>query len=153
MGVRICMRLVAIPLLTILCLATFASADQNRQGRLVTLDNKEIVFDSILDRDIVKGWWNGSAITVPLETVTEITFFESPKVDYSIVGNDIKTGIIGLTRRTDGKKFVMNDAFMPSDCNCSYITYTYLNPFTGATLQANAAIDGLQKIIFEDGVR
>ena len=41
MGVRICMRLVAIPLLTILCLATFAIADQGRPGRLVTLDNKE----------------------------------------------------------------------------------------------------------------
>ena len=117
------------------------------------LDNKEIVFDSILERDIVKGWWNGSAITVPLETVTEITFFEAPKVDYSIIGNDIKTGIMGLTRRNDGKKFVMHDAFMPSECNCSYITYTYRNPFTGETLQANAAIDGLQKIIFEDGVR
>lgn len=153
MGVRICMRLVAIPLLTILCLATFAIADQGRPGRLVTLDNKEIVFDSIRERDIVKGWWNGSAITVPLETVTEIIFFEAPKVDYSIIGNDIKTGIMGLTRRADGKKFVLHDAFMPADCNCSYLTYTYRNPFTGETLQANAAIDGLQKIIFEDGVR
>jgi len=103
MGVRICMRLIAIPLLTILCLATFASADQGRPGRLVTLDNKEIVFDSIMDRDIVKGWWNGSAISVPVDTVTEITFFEAPKVDYSIIGNDIKTGIMGLTRRNDGK--------------------------------------------------
>lgn len=60
---------------------------------------------------------------------------------------------MGLTRRTDGKKFVLHDAFMPTDCDCSYITYTYPNPFTGETLQANAAIDGLQKIIFEDGVR
>ena len=153
MGVRICMRLIAIPLLTILCLATFASADQGRPGRLVTLDNKEIVFDSIMDRDIVKGWWNGSAISVPVDTVTEITFFEAPKVDYSIIGNDIKTGIMGLTRSSDGKKFVLHDAFMPADCNCSYITYTYRNPFTGESLQANAAIDGLQKIIFEDGVR
>ena len=153
MGVRIRMRLMAIPLLMILSLATFASADQDRPGRLVTLDNKEIVFDSILERDVVKGWWNGSAISVPLDTVTEITFFEAPKVDYSIIGNEIKTGILGLTRRADGKKFVMHDAFMPADCNCSYITYTYRNPFTGETLRANAAIDGLQKIIFEDGVR
>lgn len=150
MGVRICMRLVAIPLLTILFLATLASADQNRPGQLITLDNKEIVFDSILERDIVKGWWNGSAISVPLKTVSEITFFEAPKVDYSIIGNDIKTGIIGLTRRSDGKQFVLQDAFLPSDCNCSYITYTYKNPFTGETLQANAAIDGLQKIVFGD---
>ena len=82
-----------------------------------------------------------------MKTVSEVTFFEAPKVDYSIIGNDIKTGIIGLTRSNDGKKFVMHDAFMPSDCNCSYITYTYRNPFTGEVLQANAAIDGLQKII------
>lgn len=153
MGVRICTRLVAIPLLMILCLATLASADQDRPGRLITLDNKEIVFDSIMERDVVKGWWNGSAISVPLVTVSEITFFEAPKVDYSIIGNDIKTGIMGLTRRSDGKKFVLQDAFMPADCNCSYITYTYRNPFTGETLQANAAIDGLQRIVFEDGVR
>lgn len=70
MGFRITLRLVALPLLTIFCLATFASAGQGRPGRLVTLDNKEIVFDSILERDIIKGWWNGSAITVPLDTVT-----------------------------------------------------------------------------------
>ncbi len=90
---------------------------------------------------------------MPLDTVTEITFFEAPKVDYSIIGNDINTGILGMTRRSDGKKFVLSDAFMPADCNCSFITYTYRNPFTGETLQANAAIDGLQKIIFDDGVR
>jgi hypothetical protein len=147
------MRLIAISLLTVLLAVSVASADQSRPGRLVTLDNKEIVFDSIMERDLVKGWWNGSAISVPLDTVTEITFFEAPKVDYSIIGNDIKTGILGLTRRADGKKFVLHDAFLPADCNCSYITYTYKNPFTGETLQANAAIDGLQKIIFEDGVR
>jgi hypothetical protein len=147
------MRLVAIPLLMILCLVSIASADQDRPGRLITLDNKEIVFDSIMERDIVKGWWNGSAITVPLGTVSEIIFFEAPKVDYSIIGNDIKTGIMGLTRRSDGKQFVLQDAFMPADCNCSYITYTYRNPFTGKTQQANAAIDGLQKIIFGDGPR
>jgi hypothetical protein len=96
---------------------------------------------------------NGSAISVPVDTVTKITFFEPPNVDYSIIGNEIKTGVIGLTRRNDGKKHVLHDAFVPADCNCSYITYTYLNPFTGETLQANAAIDGLQKIIFADGVR
>lgn len=153
MGFRLSVRLIVIPLLLIAILAVTASADQNRPGRLITLDNKEIVFDGIQDRDIVKGWWNGSALTVPVETVSEITFFEAPKVDYSIIGNDIKTGIMGLTRRSDGKKFVLQDAFIPSDCNCSYLTYTYRNPFTGEVLQANAAIDGLQKIIFEDGVR
>ena len=47
MGVRMCMRLIAIPLLAILLQVGIASADQNRPGRLVTLDNKEIVFDSI----------------------------------------------------------------------------------------------------------
>lgn len=75
MGVRMIVRLVAVSLLTILCLATSAAADQDRPGRLVTLDNREIVFDSIKERDIVKGWWNGSALTVPLDTVTEITLF------------------------------------------------------------------------------
>jgi hypothetical protein len=147
------MRLFAITLLLLVLHAGAAFAEQSRPGRLVTLDNKEIVFDSIRNRDLVKGWWNGSAISVPLNTVSEMTFFEAPKVDYSIIGNNIKTGVIGLTRRADGKKFVLNDAFLPSDCNCSYLTYTYQNPFTGEVLQANAAIDGLQKIIFEDGVR
>ena len=136
-------RLIAIPLLTILCLATFASADQGRPGRLVTLDNKEFVFDSIMDRDIVKGWRNGSAISAPVDTVTKLTSFEAPKVYYCIMG---------LTRRNDGKNFVLYDAFVPADCNCSYTTDTYHNSFTGEILQANAAFDGLQKIIFEDGV-
>ncbi len=153
MGVRMSMRLIAVSLLTVFLLAGIASADQKRPGRLVTLDNKEIVFDGILERDIVKGWWNGSALTVPIETVSEITFFDAPQVDYSIIGNDIKTGKLGLNRRSDGKQFVLLDAFLPADCNCSYLTYTYKNPFTGETLQANAAIDGLRKIIFEDGKR
>jgi len=153
MGFRLWMRLFAITLVLLSLSAGIVLAEQARPGSLVTLDNKEIVFDSIKNRDAVKGWWNGSAISVPLDTVSEITFFEAPKVDYSIIGNNIKTGIVGLTRRADGKKFVLNDAFLPSDCNCSYLTYTYRNPFTGEVLQANAAIDGLQKIIFEDGVR
>jgi hypothetical protein len=58
-------------------LATFASADQGRPGRLVSLDNKEIVFDSIMDQDSVKVWWNGLAISVPVDTVTEITFLST----------------------------------------------------------------------------
>ncbi|MCM2265087.1 MAG: hypothetical protein NDI73_07835 [Desulfuromonadales bacterium] len=153
MGFHLWMRLSVITLVLLSLSAGSVLADQARPGRLVTLDNKEIVFDSIKNRDMVKGWWNGSAISVPLDTVSEMTFFEAPKVDYSIIGNNIKTGIVGLTRRADGKKFVLNDAFLPSDCNCSYLTYTYRNPFTGEVLQANAAIDGLQKIIFEDGVR
>lgn len=153
MGVRLWMRLIAIALLMLPFSAGAVLAEQSRPGRLVTLDNKEIVFEGIKSRDVVKGWWNGSAITVPLETVSEVTLFDAPKVDYSIIGNNIKTGVIGLTRRSDGKKFVLNDAFLPSDCNCSYLTYTYQNPFTGEAMQANAALDGLQKIIFEDGVR
>jgi hypothetical protein len=153
MGFCLRIRLTAIALALLLLSTGVALAEQARPGRLVTLDNKEIVFDGITNRDVVKGWWNGSAINVPLETVSEITLFEAPKVDYSIIGNSIKTGTIGLTRRSDGKKFALNDAFLPSDCNCSYLTYTYRNPFTGEVLQANAAIDGLQKIIFEDGVR
>jgi len=46
MGVRICTRLEATPLLIFLCLANFASSKQRRFGRLVTRNNKEIVFDS-----------------------------------------------------------------------------------------------------------
>ena len=153
MGVRLWMRLFAITVLLLSFSAGIVFAEQSRPGRLITLDNKEIVFESIKNRDTVKGWWNGSSIAVPVDTVSEITLFEAPKVDYSIIGNNIKTGLVGLTRRSDGKKFVLNDAFLPSDCNCSYLTYTYRNPFTGEVLQANAAIDGLQQIIFDDGVR
>lgn len=150
MGVRLGMRLLLIAALLTLLQAASAFAEQSRSGRLVTLDNKEVVFEGILNRDIVKGWWNGSALTVPLKTVGEVTFFETPKKDYSIIGNNIRTGAIGLTRLTDKRTFVLNDAFLPSDCNCSYLTYTYRNPFTSELLQANAAIDGLQKIIFDD---
>jgi hypothetical protein len=149
MGVRLGMRLLlTAALLTMLATPVFA--EKSRSGRLVTLDNKEVVFEGILNRDVVKGWWNGSAITVPLKTVGEVTFFETPKNDYSIIGNNIKTGVLGLTRLADKRTFVLNDAFLPSDCNCSYLTYTYRNPFTGELLQANAAIDGLQKIVFDD---
>ena len=150
MGVRLGMRLLLIAVLLTMLQATSVFADQSRSGRLVTLDNKEVMFDGILNRDVVKGWWNGSALTVPLKTVGEVTFYETPKSDYSIIGNNIKTGSISLTRLTDKRTFVLNDAFLPSDCNCSYLTYTYRNPFTGELLQANAAIDGLQKIVFDD---
>lgn len=150
MGVRLGMRLLLIAALLTMLQATPVFAEKSRPGRLVTLDNKEVVFEGILNRDVVKGWWNGSAITVPLKTVGEVTFFETPKNDYSIIGNNIKTGVLGLTRLTDKRTFVLNDAFLPSDCNCSYLTYTYRNPFTGELLQANAAIDGLQKIVFDD---
>lgn len=150
MGVRLGMRLLLIAVLLTTLQATSVFADQSRSGRLVTLDNKEVMFDGILNRDVVKGWWNGSALTVPLKTVGEVTFYETPKSDYSIIGNNIKTGSISLTRLTDKRTFVLNDAFLPSDCNCSYLTYTYRNPFTGELLQANAAIDGLQKIVFDD---
>ena len=150
MGVRLGMRLLLIAVLLTMLQATSAFAEQSRSGRLVTLDNKEVVFDGILNRDLVKGWWNGSALTVPLKTVGEVTFYETPKSDYSIIGNNIKTGAIGLTRLADKRTFVLNDAFLPSDCNCSDLPYTYRNPFTGELLQANAAIDGLQKIVFDD---
>lgn len=149
MGVRLGMRLLLITVLFTMVQATSVFAAQSRSGHLVTLDNKEIVFEGIVNRDVVKGWWNGSAITVPVNTVSEITFFETPKNDYSIIGNNIKTGVLSLTRLTDKRTFVINDAFLPSDCNCSYLTYTYRNPFTGELLRANAAIDGLQKIIFD----
>ena len=75
MGFRMIMRLVALPLLTIFCLATFANADQGRPSRPVPLDNKEIVFDRMTDRDIFKVWWNSSAISEPMGTAIEITLF------------------------------------------------------------------------------
>ena len=61
MGVRLWMCLFATSLLLLSVQTGTALAEQNRPGRLVTLDNKEIVFDSIKNRDLVKGWWNGSA--------------------------------------------------------------------------------------------
>ena len=58
MGVRLWMRLFATTLLVLSIQAGTAFADQARPGRLVTLDNKEIVFDSLKNRDLIKGWWN-----------------------------------------------------------------------------------------------
>jgi hypothetical protein len=153
MGFRLWMRLIAITLLLFPFTAGVVLAGQSRPGRLVTLDNKEIVFESLVNRNEVKGWLNGSAISVPFDTLSEIIFVETPKKDYSIIGSNIETGILVLTHRADGKMFALRDAFLPSDCNCSYLTYTYLNPFTGEVQQANAAIDGLQQIIFKDGAR
>ena len=124
MGVRLRMRLLLIAALLTMLQITPVFAEQSRSGRLVTLDNKEIGFEGILNRDMVKGWWNGSAIMVPLKTVAEVTFSETPKSDYSIIGNKIKTGSISLTRLTDKRTFVLTEAFLPSDCNCSYLTYT-----------------------------
>jgi hypothetical protein len=50
------MRLAAILLLTIFFLATLPSANQSCPGRLVTPDHTGIIFDSIIERDIFKGW-------------------------------------------------------------------------------------------------
>lgn len=153
MGVRSRMYLLLTTVLFAVLFATSALAEPPRSGRLVTLDNKEILFDGITNRTQVKGWLEGSAISVSFDKLAEITFVETPKNDYSIIGNNIETGILLLTNRADGKMFVLRDAFLPSDCNCSYLTYTYRNPFTGEVMQANAAIEGLQKIIFAGSPR
>ena len=74
-------RLIAIPLLTFLCLATFASADQGRPSRLVTLDNKEILFDSIMGPTRRNDGKN-SFCTMPscLRTVIEVTSLTSTSI-------------------------------------------------------------------------
>lgn len=122
-----------------------------RSGRFVTIEGQEIAFFRIQDRDTIKGWLNGTAIEIPMDTVSEIVFFDSPNVSYSMFGNDISSGEVEVTRKADGQRFILNDAFLPSDCDCTYLTYTYRNPFTDEVNQGNTALDGLRKIVFENG--
>lgn len=139
---------ILVILMTLQAGSVFAEGAASRPGKFVTIDGKEISFFRLDGRTTIKGWLNGIAIEVPMDTVSQVVFFDTPSVSYSMAGNNISSGNMELTRRADGKKFILTDAFLPSDCDCTYITYSYRNPFTDEMSQANAAIDGLRKIIF-----
>mgnify|MGYP004702821135 FL=1 len=143
-------RLVPVVLLALTLQTGVAIGAQARPGKFITIEGQEISFFRMEGRNVIKGWLNGTAIDIPLDTVSQIVFFDSPNVNYSMFGNDISAGEIELTRKTDNKKFILQDAFLPSDCDCTYLTYTYRNAFTDETSQGNTAIDGLRKIIFFD---
>lgn len=151
---KVCTRisLIAIPILFLALQAGIAFGGESRPGKFVTIEGQEISFFQIEGRPIIKGWLNGTAIDIPMDTVSQIVFFDSPDINYSMFGNDISSGNLEVTRKSDGKKFMIQDAFLPSDCDCTYITYTYRNPFTEEISQGNTALDGLRKIIFDDGV-
>lgn len=151
MGVFNWVRLVPVVLFALTLMTGVALGAQTRPGKFVTIEGQEISFFRMEDRNVIKGWLSGTAIDVPIDTVSQIVFFDSPNVNYSMFGNDISTGEIELTRKSDNKKFILQDAFLPSDCDCTYLTYTFRNAFTDETSQGNTAIDGLRKIIFLDG--
>lgn len=144
---------ILVTLLTLLAGSAFAASASSRPGKFVTVEGREIAFFRLDGRSTIKGWLNGIAIEVPMDTVSQVVFFDSPNVSYSMFGNNISSGNIELTRRADGKKFILTDAFLPSDCDCTYLTYSYRNPFTDEMNQANAALDGLRKILFLDDQR
>jgi hypothetical protein len=145
--------LFAITVLFLTLQAAIAFGGESRVGKFVTVEGQEIGFFQIEGRAVIKGWLNGTAIDIPMDTVTQIVFFDSPDVNYSMFGNDISSGNLEVIRKSDGKKFMIQDAFLPSDCDCTYVTYTYRNPFTEEINQGNTALDGLRKIIFDDGVK
>lgn len=153
MNVRMRISLIAIPILFFVLQAGLVFGEESRPGKFVTIDGQEIAFFQIQGRPVIKGWLSGTAIDIPLETVSQIVFFDSPDINYSMFGNDISSGNVEVTRKADGKKFMIQDAFLPSDCDCTYVTYTYRNPFTEEINQGNTAVDGLRKIIFEDGMK
>jgi hypothetical protein len=141
---------VAIPMLILAVLVSTASAASSRSGKFVTIDGQEINFFRIEDRSLIKGWLEGTAIEIPLESVGEVVFLDSPNASYSMFGNDISAGQVEVSRRFDGRRFMVQDAFLPSDCDCTYLTYSYRNPFTDEIHRGNMAIDGLRRIIFSD---
>lgn len=153
MNVRMRISLIAIPILFFVLQAGLVFGGESRPGKFVTIDGQEIIFFQLEGRPVIKGWLSGTAIDIPLETVSQIVFFDSPDINYSMFGNDISSGNVEVTRKADGKKFMIQDAFLPSDCDCTYVTYTYRNPFTEEINQGNTALDGLRKIIFEDGTK
>jgi hypothetical protein len=144
---------IAIPILLMVLQAAIALGADSRPGKFVTIEGQEIGFFQFEGRQIIKGWLNGTAIDIPMDTVSQIVFFDSPDINYSMFGNDISSGSLEVTRKSDGKKFMIQDAFLPSDCDCTYVTYTYRNPFTEEINQGNTAVDGLRKIIFDDGTK
>ncbi|BCR03728.1 hypothetical protein DESUT3_07970 [Desulfuromonas versatilis] len=147
---NVCKRISVFAILTVFLLLQVgpATAGDTRPGKFVTIEGQEISFFRIDGRDTIKGWLNGTAIDIPIDTVSQIVFFDTPNINYSIFGNDISAGEMEVTRKSDGKSFFLQDAFLPSDCDCTYITYTYRNPFTDETNQGNTALDGLRKLIF-----
>jgi hypothetical protein len=147
MNVAKWVRLLAVALVLVTLQMGTSFAAEARPGKCITLDGDEVSFFQI-DRNLVKGWWNGTPIEVPLTTVSEILFLDSPQANYSMFGNEISAGQIELTRKSDGKKFILRDAFLPSDCDCTFITYTYRNPFTLELGQESLPIDGLKQVIF-----
>ncbi len=142
-------RLIAIPMLFLMLQTGLAFGAASRPGKFVTVEGHEISFFRLDGRSSIKGWLNGIALEVPMDTVSQVVFFDTPTVNYSMFGNNISSGNVELTRRADGQKFLLTDAFLPSDCDCTFVTYSYRNPFTDEMSQANAAIDGLRKIIFD----
>ncbi len=148
---RICF--IAIPILALVLQVGLAFGGESRLGKFVTIEGQEIGFFQLEGRPVIKGWLNGTAIDIPMDTVSQIVFFDSPDINYSMFGNDISSGNLEVTRKSDGSKFMIQDAFLPSDCDCTYITYTYRNPFTEEINQGNTALDGLRKIIFDDGAK
>lgn len=146
------LRLIAIVALLVAFQGGTVFGATTRSGRFVTIEGQEISFFRIQDRDTIKGWLNGTAIEIPMDTVSEIVFFDSPNVSYSMFGNDISSGEVEVTRKADGQRFILNDAFLPSDCDCTYLTYSYRNPFTDEINQGNTALDGLRKIVFQNGL-
>jgi len=147
MNVAKWVRLFAVAILLLSLQVGLSFASDARPGKCLTLDGQEVSFFQI-DRTMVKGWWNGTPIEVPLSTVSEILFLNSPEVNYSMSGNEISAGQVELTRRSDGKKFILQDAFMPSDCDCTFITYSYRNPFTLELGNETLPLDGLKQIVF-----
>lgn len=146
---KVC-KVLSVSILMLALLAGGAFAGESRVGKFVTIEGQEIGFFQINDREVIKGWLNGTAIDIPMDTISQIVFFDTPNVNYSMFGNEISTGNLELTRKSDGKKFMIQDAFLPSDCDCTYLTYTYRNPFTEEISEGNTALDGLRKIIFDD---
>ena len=149
---NVCKRMSLIGFLTLFLVlpGSFSMAGDSRPGKFVTIEGQEISFFRIEGRDLIKGWFNGTAIDIPVDTVSQIVLFDSPNVNYSIFGNEISAGEMEVTRKVDGRTFLLQDAFLPSDCDCTFLTYTYRNPFTDETIQGNAALDGLRKIVFQD---
>jgi len=149
---KICtwLRFIALPAIIVTLLAGVVCGATTRPGKFVTIEGQEIRFYRIDDRDTIKGWLNGTAIEVPLSSVSVVVFLDSPNSSYSMFGNDISSGEVELTRKLDGKSFILQDAFLPSECDCTFMTYSYRNPFTDEINQGNTALDGLRRIVFDD---
>ena len=108
---KVCTRisLIAIPILFLALQAGIAFGGESRPGKFVTIEGQEIGFFQIEGRPIIKGWLNGTAIDIPMDTVSQVVFFDSPDINYSMFGNDISSGNLEVTRKSDGKKFMIKN--------------------------------------------